>query len=41
MSDAWRAIPTLLEHADSAGVKLRVSDEFAMLGAWDDKLAAI
>lgn len=41
MNEAWRAIPRLLEHAAMAGVKLRLSDEFAMLGPWEQKLASI
>ncbi len=41
MNEAWRAIPRLLDHAASVGVKLRVSDEFAMLGPWEEKLASI
>lgn len=41
MNEAWRAIPQLLEHAAMAGVKLRLSDEFAMLGPWEQKLASI
>ncbi len=41
MNEAWRAIPALLDHAKAAGVKLRLSDEFAMLGPWEDKLASI
>lgn len=41
MREAWRAIPQLLEHAATAGVKLRLSDEFAMLGPWEQKLASI
>ncbi len=39
MKDAWRAIPALLEYAAEAGVKLRLSDEFAVLGPWEQKLA--
>jgi len=39
MRDAWRAIPALLGEAEAAGVKLRLSDEFAMLGPWEEKLA--
>ena len=41
MNEAWRAIPQLLEHAASSGLKLRLSDEFAMLGPWEQKLASI
>jgi hypothetical protein len=41
MSEAWRAIPQLLEHATATGVKLRLSDEFAMLGPWEQKLKSI
>jgi sulfatase maturation enzyme AslB (radical SAM superfamily) len=41
MNDTWRVIPQLLEHAAAVGVKLRLSDEFAMLGAWEQKLASI
>lgn len=41
MSEAWRAIPSLLEHARAAGVKLRLSDEFAVLGPWERQLASI
>lgn len=40
MAEAWRAIPRLLDEAAGAGVKLRLSDEFAMLGPWEEKLAA-
>ena len=40
MREAWRAIPRLLEHAAAAGVKLRVSDEFAVLGDWEQRLAS-
>jgi sulfatase maturation enzyme AslB (radical SAM superfamily) len=39
MQDAWRDIPRLLAQAKAEGVKLRLSDEFAMLGPWEDKLA--
>jgi sulfatase maturation enzyme AslB (radical SAM superfamily) len=39
MREAWRAIPPLLEQANAEGVKLRLSDEFAALGAWESKLA--
>ncbi|MBC7785025.1 MAG: radical SAM protein [Burkholderiales bacterium] len=41
MKEAWRAIPRLLDHAAAAGVKLRLSDEFAVLGPWEQKLASI
>jgi sulfatase maturation enzyme AslB (radical SAM superfamily) len=40
MRDAWQAIPELMQQANAAGVKLRLSDEFAILGPWEDKLAA-
>lgn len=40
MKEAWRAIPRLLDRAGAAGVKLRLSDEFAMLGPWEQKLAS-
>jgi hypothetical protein len=40
MRDAWRDLPALRAEADAAGVKLRVSDEFAMLGPWEEKLAS-
>jgi pyruvate-formate lyase-activating enzyme len=40
MNDAWRAIPRLMDEATSAGVKLRLSDEFAILGPWEEKLAS-
>jgi MoaA/NifB/PqqE/SkfB family radical SAM enzyme len=40
MKDAWRAIPRLMEQATKAGVKLRLSDEFAILGPWEEKLAS-
>ena len=40
MKEAWRAIPQLLDQATTAGVKLRLSDEFAMLGPWEEKLAS-
>ncbi len=40
MKEAWRAIPQLLDQATSVGVKLRLSDEFAMLGPWEEKLAS-
>jgi len=39
MKEAWRAIPRLLDQAEAAGVKLRLSDEFAVLGPWEEKLA--
>ena len=39
MKEAWHAIPELLSHANSVGVKLRVSDEFAALDMWQEKLA--
>jgi sulfatase maturation enzyme AslB (radical SAM superfamily) len=39
MREAWRTIPHLLDQANEAGVKLRLSDEFAMLGQWGEKLA--
>jgi len=41
MRDAWQELPALMKQADDAGVKLRVSDEFAMLGPWEDKLRSI
>lgn len=41
MKEAWRAIPALLEHATAVGVKLRLSDEFAVLGPWERQLASI
>lgn len=40
MRDAWQHLPALLKQADSAGVRLRISDEFGVLGAWNDKLAS-
>jgi MoaA/NifB/PqqE/SkfB family radical SAM enzyme len=40
MRDAWRDLPALRAEANAAGVKLRVSDEFAMLGPWEGKLAS-
>ena len=40
MRDAWQELPLFLRQANSAGVKLRVSDEFGVLGQWNDKLAA-
>ena len=40
MREAWRDIPRLLEQANAEGVKLRLSDEFAVLGAWGEKLAS-
>ncbi len=40
MREAWRDVPMLLEQAKAAGVKLRLSDEFAMLGPWEGKLAS-
>ncbi len=33
------SIPQLLTQANAEGVKLRLSDEFAVLGPWEDKLA--
>ena len=39
MREAWRAIPQLQAQAEAAGVKLRLSDEFAVLGPWEEKLA--
>jgi sulfatase maturation enzyme AslB (radical SAM superfamily) len=41
MRDAWRALPALINQAESAGVKLGVSDEFAMLGPWEEQLKSI
>lgn len=40
MRDAWQELPRLRHQANSAGVKLRVSDEFGVLGQWNDKLAS-
>jgi MoaA/NifB/PqqE/SkfB family radical SAM enzyme len=40
MKEAWRAIPELMKEATAAGVKLRLSDEFAILGPWEEKLAS-
>jgi hypothetical protein len=40
LRDAWRDLPALRAVADAAGIKLRVSDEFAMLGPWEEKLAS-
>lgn len=40
MSEAWRSVPDLLRDAQKAGVRLRLSDEFAMLGPWEAKLAS-
>jgi pyruvate-formate lyase-activating enzyme len=40
MRDAWTELPTLLKRANSVGVKLRISDEFGVLGQWNDKLAS-
>jgi sulfatase maturation enzyme AslB (radical SAM superfamily) len=40
MRDAWTELPALLKRANSAGVKLRISDEFGVLGQWNDKLAS-
>jgi sulfatase maturation enzyme AslB (radical SAM superfamily) len=39
MREAWRAIPALMQQAEVEGVKLRLSDEFAALAPWTDKLA--
>jgi sulfatase maturation enzyme AslB (radical SAM superfamily) len=41
MKGAWQQLPQLHKQAESAGVKLRVSDEFAMLGPWEEKLRSI
>ncbi len=38
MRDAWDALPALMRRAADAGVKLGVSDEFAMLGPWEERL---
>lgn len=38
LREGWRDLPRLMERARAVGVKLRVSDEFAMLGAWEEKL---
>jgi sulfatase maturation enzyme AslB (radical SAM superfamily) len=40
MKEAWRAIPELMKEATAAGVKMRLSDEFAILGPWEEKLAS-
>jgi sulfatase maturation enzyme AslB (radical SAM superfamily) len=40
MNEAWRAIPRLMQEAAAVGVKLRLSDEFAILGPWEDKLVS-
>jgi sulfatase maturation enzyme AslB (radical SAM superfamily) len=40
MKEAWRAIPELMKEATAAGVKLRLSDEFAILGPWEEKVAS-
>ena len=40
MKEAQRAIPELMKEATAAGVKLRLSDEFAILGPWEEKLAS-
>lgn len=40
MKEAWRAIPALMKEAAAVGVKLRLSDEFAILGPWEEKLAS-
>jgi sulfatase maturation enzyme AslB (radical SAM superfamily) len=40
MREGWHDLPELIAHAKSAGVRLRVSDEFAMLGLWEEKLSA-
>ena len=40
LRDAWRDLPALRAEAHAAGIKFRVSDEFAMLGPWEEKLAA-
>jgi sulfatase maturation enzyme AslB (radical SAM superfamily) len=40
MREAWRDVPALLDRANAAGVRLRLSDEFAVLGPWEDKLAS-
>lgn len=39
MRDGWRGIPDLLAQAKAQGVRLRLSDEFAVLGPWESKLA--
>ncbi len=38
LAEAWHAVPSLMEQADREGVTLRVSDEFGILGKWEDKL---
>jgi molybdenum cofactor biosynthesis enzyme MoaA len=40
MKDAWQDMPALLEQAELVGVKLRISDEFGVLGDWQDRLSA-
>jgi pyruvate-formate lyase-activating enzyme len=39
LRDGWRGVPSLLAQAEVAGIKLRLSDEFAMLGQWGERLA--
>lgn len=41
MKEAWQELPQLHKQAEDAGIKLRVSDEFAMLGPWEEKLRSI
>ncbi len=41
MREAWKNLPALLKHADGAGIRLRVSDEFAMLGDWEERLKSV
>jgi hypothetical protein len=39
MNELWQVLPQFIEQAQNAGVKLRFSDEFSMLGPWEERLA--
>jgi sulfatase maturation enzyme AslB (radical SAM superfamily) len=41
MREAWSALPALMARASAAGVQLHVSDEFAMLGPWEELLRSV
>jgi sulfatase maturation enzyme AslB (radical SAM superfamily) len=40
MAEACEVIPQLLEEARVAGVRLRLSDEFTILGPWEEQVAS-
>ncbi len=41
MKDAWRKLPAFIGQAKTSGVRLCVSDEFSMLGDWEERLDSI